>query len=127
MQRILVVEDSSLVQSIVKAALRRYGTVQIATVNNGVEALAAIARDGEPDLMLVDINMPRMSGIELLDELRGQGTVPRIPVIIVSTESDDADVQRGLDAGARAYLKKPFRTDDLCKVIDRVMAASTAA
>lgn len=123
MQRILVVEDSSLVQSIVKAALRRYGSVQIATVNNGVEALASIERDGEPDLMLIDINMPRMSGIELLDELRGQGTVPRIPVIIVSTESEESDVQRGLDAGARAYLKKPFRTDDLCKVIDRVMAA----
>ena len=123
MQRILVVEDSSLVQSIVKVALRRYGTVVISTVNNGVEALEAIARDGEPDLMLVDINMPRMSGIEFLDELRGQGAVPRIPVIIVSTESEDHDVQRGLDAGARAYLKKPFRTDDLCRVIDRVMAA----
>ena len=123
MQRILVVEDSSLVQSIVKVALRRYGTVEISTVNNGVEALEAIARDGEPDLMLVDINMPRMSGIEFLDELRGKGTVPRIPVIIVSTESEDHDVQRGLDAGARAYLKKPFRTDDLCRVIDRVMSA----
>jgi len=121
MQRILVVEDSSLVQSIVKVALRRYGSVHIASASNGVEALAAIARDGEPDLMLVDINMPRMSGIELLDELRGQGVVPRIPVIIVSTESDDHDVQRGLDAGARAYLKKPFRTEDLVPLMREIL------
>jgi CheY-like chemotaxis protein len=123
MQRILVVEDSSLVQSIVKVALRRYEKLHVASASNGVEALASIARDGEPDLVLLDINMPQMSGLELLDELRASGVVPRVPVIIVSTESEPDDVKRGLDAGARAYLKKPFRTDDLCKVIDRVLAA----
>jgi two-component system chemotaxis response regulator CheY len=123
MQRILVVEDSSLVQSIVKVALRRYERLHVASASNGVEALASIARDGEPDLVLLDINMPQMSGLELLDELRASGVVPRVPVIIVSTESEDDDVKRGLDAGARAYLKKPFRTDDLCKVIDRVLAS----
>jgi two-component system, chemotaxis family, chemotaxis protein CheY len=123
MQRILVVEDSSLVQSIVKVALRRYERLHVASASNGVEALASIARDGEPDLVLLDINMPQMSGLELLDELRASGVVPRVPVIIVSTESEPDDVKRGLDAGARAYLKKPFRTDDLCKVIDRVLAA----
>jgi CheY-like chemotaxis protein len=123
MQRILVVEDSSLVQSIVKVALRRYERLHVASASNGVEALASIERDGEPDLVLLDINMPQMSGLELLDELRASGVVPRVPVIIVSTESEDDDVKRGLDAGARAYLKKPFRTDDLCKVIDRVLAA----
>jgi CheY-like chemotaxis protein len=123
MQRILVVEDSSLVQSIVKVALRRYERLHVASASNGVEALASIERDGEPDLVLLDINMPQMSGLELLDELRASGVVPRVPVIIVSTESEDDDVKRGLDAGARAYLKKPFRTDDLCKVIDRVLAS----
>lgn len=119
MQRVLVVEDSSVVQSIVQLALRRYGVV-VTIARNGVEALAAIARDGEPDLMLVDINMPRMNGLELLAELRGSGAVPRIPVIMVSTEGA-ADMKRGLDAGARAYLRKPFRPDDLCTVIDGVM------
>ena len=123
MQRILVVEDSSLVQSIVKVALRRYERLHVASASNGVEALASIERDGEPDLVLLDINMPQMSGLELLDELRASGVVPRVPVIIVSTESEPDDVKRGLDAGARAYLKKPFRTDDLCKVIDRVLAS----
>ena len=122
MHRVLVVEDSSLVQSIVRAALRRY-SVDVECASNGVEALAAIARDGEPDLMLLDINMPRMSGLELLGELRASGTLSRLPVIIVSTEGSEADVQRGLDAGARAYLKKPFRPHELCQIIDRVMAA----
>lgn len=122
MQRILVVEDSSVVQSIVRLALRRYGCA-VEYARNGVEALEAIARGGEPDLMLVDINMPRMSGLELLAELRGSGVVPRIPVIIVSTEGEEHDVQRGMEAGARAYLRKPFRQDELCALIDSVVVS----
>jgi len=120
MQRILVVEDSSVVQSIVKIALRRYGCA-ITYTRDGVEALDAIAREGEPDLMLVDINMPRMNGLELLSELQGKGMVPRVPVIIVSTEGEDHDVERGLGAGARAYLRKPFRPDQLCALIDAMV------
>jgi two-component system chemotaxis response regulator CheY len=119
-QRILVVEDSTVVQSIVKLALKRYGCA-VTCAGNGVEALEAIARDGEPDLMLVDINMPRMSGLELLGELRDRGAVARIPIIIVSTEGEDHDVERGLQAGARAYLRKPFRQHELCAVIDSVV------
>lgn len=123
MLRILVVEDSSVVQAIVKSALRRYD--HAATyAGNGVEALEAIARDGEPDLILVDVNMPRMNGLELLGQLGAAGTVPRVPAIIVSTEGEDDDVRRGLDAGARAYLRKPFRGDQLCKLIDEVLGRS---
>jgi two-component system, chemotaxis family, chemotaxis protein CheY len=120
MPRILIVEDSSVVQSIVKVALRRHA-YELTCTANGVEALQAIARDGEPDLMLVDINMPRMNGLELLGELRAAGTVPRVPVIIVSTEGEEEDVRRGMDAGARAYLRKPFRGDQLCALIDSVL------
>jgi CheY-like chemotaxis protein len=122
MQRILVVEDSSLVQSIVQRALRRYGC-EITCVRDGVEALASIERDGEPDLVLMDINMPRMSGLELLGALRQSGRVPRMPVIVVSTEGTEGDIQRGLDAGARAYLRKPFRQEELCALIDEVTRA----
>ena len=123
MQRVLVVEDSSVVQSIVKIALRRYGC-STTYVRDGVEALEVIAREGEPDLMLVDINMPRMNGLELLAELNGTGVVPRVPVIIVSTEGEDHDVERGLGAGARAYLRKPFRPDQLQKLIDSVVVST---
>jgi two-component system chemotaxis response regulator CheY len=122
MKRILVVDDSSVVHSIVQLALRHY-RCEVATARNGVEALAAIARDGEPDLMIVDINMPRMNGLELLGELRGTGTLSRVSVIVVSTEGEEADVQRGLEAGARAYLRKPFRPDELRAAIDRTIGA----
>lgn len=123
MLRILVVEDSSVVQAIVKAALRRYEHTAV-YAGNGVEALEAIARDGEPDLILVDVNMPRMNGLELLGQLGATGTVPRVPAIIVSTEGEEDDVRRGLEAGARAYLRKPFRGEQLCAVIDSVLAAT---
>lgn len=110
-----------VVQAIVKRALRRYAC-DVVYATNGVEALDAIARDGEPDLMVVDINMPRMNGLELLGELRAAGAVPRIPVILVTTEGEDHDVERGLAAGARAYLRKPFRVEDLWAAIDAAVA-----
>jgi two-component system, chemotaxis family, chemotaxis protein CheY len=122
LQRILVVEDSSLVASIIRTALRRYHPCQVTCIANGVDALEVIAREGVPDLMLLDVNMPRMNGLELLAELRQLGAVPRIPVIIVSTEGDEEDIQRGLEAGARAYLRKPFRQEQLCALIDDVMS-----
>jgi CheY-like chemotaxis protein len=122
MERILVVEDSSLVRSIVGIALRRYQRCQVAYAGNGVEALAALERGAAPDLVLLDINMPKMNGLELLAELRELGVLPRLPVIIMSTEGADDDVRRGLDGGAVAYLRKPFRQDQLWEMIDTVMS-----
>ena len=119
-QRILLVEDSAVVQAVVRQALRR-SPCDVTWAKDGVAALAYLREGFEPDLVLLDINLPRMNGLELLTELRASGVVPRVPVIIVSTEGEDHDVARGLEAGARAYLRKPFRADQLWEVIDSVM------
>ena len=80
---------------------------------DGEEALAKIVADPEIDLVLLDINMPKMNGFEVLKELSVRGLVPALRVIVVTTEGRDEDAQRGLAAGAAAYLTKPFRADEV--------------
>lgn len=104
----------------VRQALRR-SACDVTWAKDGVQALGHLRDGGDPDLVLLDINLPRMNGLELLAELRATGVVPRVPVIIVSTEGADHDVARGLEAGARAYLRKPFRPEQLWQAIDSVM------
>ena len=122
MQRVFVVDDSPLVRSMLRAML---GSVlpegQLILLSNGLEAMARIEQDGEPDLMLVDINMPEMDGLEFLQALRGRGVLDRVPVIIVSTEQTPQDIERGLAAGARAYLGKPFDAKQLGAAVEKVM------
>jgi len=122
LRRILLVEDSAVVQAVVKGALRKY-RCQVVCAADGVAALATLAQIGDPDLVLLDINLPRMNGLELLGELRASGLAARVPVIIVSTEGEEHDIARGMEAGARAYLRKPFRAEQLCGVIDAVLEA----
>src|SRR5690348_3297880 len=96
-----------------RSFLARVDGLSISFAQNGKEALDHIEREGDPNLILLDVNMPVMNGLEFLAELatrRGRG---RIPVIIVSTEGKEHDILRGLEAGARAYLRKPFTAEEL--------------
>jgi CheY-like chemotaxis protein len=120
-QRVLLVEDSAVVQAVVRQALRR-GGCELVWARDGVAALTSLQDGADPDLILLDINLPRMNGLELLGELRAAGTLARVPVIIISTEGEDHDIARGLEAGARAYLRKPFRAQQLWEAISAVMA-----
>ena len=122
MRRILVVDDSELMQSLMKYALGRLKDFEVSFARNGKEALDLITSTGEPSLILLDINMPVMDGFGLLRRLTTLGMTQRVPVIIVSTEGCEADVLRGLEAGARAYLPKPFKAQDLHTMIERVLS-----
>jgi CheY-like chemotaxis protein len=122
MRRILVVDDSDLMHSLMKYALGRIKNAEVSFAKNGKEALDFLTSNGEPSLILLDINMPVMDGLDLLRRLTTLGVTQRVPVIIVSTEGKDADVLRGLEAGARAYLPKPFRAQDLHTMIERVLS-----
>lgn len=120
MLRILVVDDSSFLHSILRISLRRYCDCQIGYAKHGAEALETL-REAEPDLILLDVNMPVMSGLEFLAHLKEGGVLDRVPVIIVSTEGEEEDVIRGLEAGATAYLRKPFKEVELHRLLDRVV------
>jgi two-component system chemotaxis response regulator CheY len=116
-KKILVVEDSKLVHRMYELMLRPHVLVY---AMDGREGLQRLAENADIDLIVLDINMPQVNGFEFLAHAKANPVFARIPVIIVSTEGKEADIQRGLDAGAAAYLKKPFLRDQLMAVIERV-------
>jgi CheY-like chemotaxis protein len=108
--KVLVVDDSDLMQRMYGVMLRG---VPLLFARDGREALARLAEHADVDLVLLDINMPNMNGFELLAELAARGLLPGLPVIVVTTEGREQDAQRGLAAGAAAYLAKPFRGEEV--------------
>jgi len=97
--------------------LRQYPLVH---AYDGKEALERLAESKDVDLVLLDMNMPRMNGLELLEAMKADERMKRIPVVLVTTEGSDEQTQRGLEAGAAAYVKKPFRNEELIAVVQRL-------
>jgi two-component system, chemotaxis family, chemotaxis protein CheY len=119
---ILIIEDSELLHrmyDLIFSRYKGYGT-KLLHAYNGKEGLAVLGSNLDIDLILLDINMPVMSGLEFLLQCRSQKAFQKIPVIIISTEGHEEDTRRGLEAGARAYLTKPFHPGDLNKIIERI-------
>jgi two-component system chemotaxis response regulator CheY len=116
-RKVLVVEDSRLIHKMYEVMLR---PCAIVAAHDGKEGLAKLGENPDVDVIILDINMPHMSGLEFLAEVKGNQGVAAIPVIIVSTEGKETDVQRGLAAGAIAYLKKPFQREELLKILSRI-------
>jgi CheY-like chemotaxis protein/anti-sigma regulatory factor (Ser/Thr protein kinase) len=121
MRQILVVDDSETMRSFMRLLLVRMKDYQVRFLKNGQEALESISEHGEPSLILLDINMPVMNGLEFLGRMTELGLVARVPVVLVSTEGRDEDILRGLESGAKAYLRKPFKPQELHQVIERVL------
>jgi len=105
-QRILVVDDVADNREIVRARLESQG-YEITTADDGEAALAAVA-ESPPDLILLDVMMPKLDGIETVKRLKADTTLPFIPVILLTAKTDTKDVVAGLEAGADEYLTKPF-------------------
>ena len=117
--RVLIVDDSSVMRKIVERSLRQAG-VEIAEVveaSNGAEALAEVQKAAF-DLILSDINMPAMDGLEFLRNLSNVESAKEIPVVMITTEGSEARVVEALSVGAKGYLRKPFTPE---QVKERVM------
>lgn len=115
LDKILVVDDSRLVHRLMQTMLKGK---ELVGARSGLEGLAVLEDNPDTDLILLDINMPEMNGLEFLERVKSDPALSGIPVIIVSTEGKEEDTERGLAAGAAAYVKKPFRPDELHSVID---------
>jgi two-component system chemotaxis response regulator CheY len=105
--RALVVDDSRAMRSIIRRHLDELG-IAVDEAGSGAEALFVLNHIQTPDVILLDWNMPEMNGLECLRRLRADSATENLPVMMVTTESEMAQVALALDAGANEYLMKPF-------------------
>ena len=123
-KKILVVDDSLLLHKMYEHAFRAYPAhvVEMHSATNGRDALARLHEHPDTALILLDVNMPEMSGIEFLRHVQAEAAFRDIAVVLQSTEDQVEDIQRGLAAGARGYLTKPFTHHQLYQLLDAVLA-----
>jgi two-component system chemotaxis response regulator CheY len=120
--RILIVEDSPTMRSLLTSSLEELeGPVKITETSSGFEALRELPR-GTWDLVVTDINMPDINGLELVSFLKSTRTYRKIPLVIVSTEGSERDREKGLELGADAYLVKPFEPAELRETVRDLLA-----
>jgi two-component system, chemotaxis family, chemotaxis protein CheY len=112
--RALIVDDSSVMRKIVERSLRQAGVEldQVCEASNGAEALSAL-HDNPVDLILCDINMPVMDGLEFVRRVSTVESARGIPIVMITTEGSEAHVVQALSAGARGYIRKPFTPDQV--------------
>lgn len=113
-KKLLVVDDSKLIHKMFEVMLRAYPQVH---AMDGREGLQRLGEHADIDLILLDINMPNMNGLEFLAEIKRDAAFADLPVIIISTEGKAEDTERALAAGASAYITKPFRSDQVISAI----------
>ncbi len=120
MKNVLVVEDSKAIRSMMRVSLEEAGGFFVEEAGNGFEALKALPTR-RFDLIITDINMPDINGLELISFVRSNPAYNDIPLIIVSTEKSDEDKKRGLALGASSYVIKPFSKEDLMAAVNKVL------
>lgn len=131
MRRILVVEDSASTRSLVRAILEdpafatAVGPVEITEAQSGFDAMRLLPRT-RYDLIITDINMPDVNGLELIHFIRKSDQYRRTPLIIISTQATERDVERGKKLGADEYVPKPFSPEQLRGTCQRLLDASPA-
>jgi len=116
---VLCADDDEDILSLVSLRLRRAG-FDVATAADGEQAVQ-IARERQPALAVLDVMMPKLTGYEVLAELRGDEALRGMKVILLSARVQEVDVARGMDAGADAYLAKPFKAQDLVSKVEELL------
>jgi DNA-binding response OmpR family regulator len=119
---ILVADDEADILALVAYRLKQDG-YEVVQATNGEEAVE-MGRELIPDLAVIDVMMPFMDGYEVTELMRGAKETERVPVILLTARIQDADVKRGTEAGADAYIKKPFSPDELKTRVAALLAES---
>ena len=116
---ILVIEDDPAVQTLVRKALGMYGfAVQVA--DDGLDGLMKLEAM-KPDLIIIDMMMPRLDGMTFVKAIKGRGETRGIPVIFLTAKSDPKSMIEGINVGARFYVTKPFQIDDLIGKVQKAL------
>src|SRR5688500_1597391 len=115
MSKILIADDSSTMRKIIMRVLRQAGfdTQEILEAANGVEGLKRVAESPDVRVVLSDVNMPEMGGLDFVKALRAKHTKESLPIVMISTEGADATIQSAIEHGANAYVTKPFTPESM--------------
>ncbi len=110
--RVLLVDDSQAMRAFVEAALEEHDEFEVDSARTGFEALKLLPT-GDYDLVITDINMPDLNGLELIRFARSHDRYKTTPILIISTEGSRRDVEKAMDLGASEYLVKPFTPEQV--------------
>ncbi|HZC31144.1 MAG TPA: response regulator [Gaiellaceae bacterium] len=124
MSTVLVAEDDDDILALVRTCLEREG-YDVVEARDGALALERMRE--QPDLLVLDIGLPMVDGIEVLKEAQRDARLRSIPVVILTAKAQEADIRRGLEAGAQAYIPKPFSPTKLAQVVRGLLAQPPGA
>jgi len=119
---VLIVDDSPVMRTFIRRVMRLSGfeVGECWEASNGEEALAEL-REHRVDVILTDINMPKMNGEELLKRLEQEGTLRKVPALVISTDATKNRILRMLSLGAEGYMTKPFSPESLREELERIL------
>lgn len=122
--RVLIVDDSSVMRKIVERSLRQAGldTMVVLEAGSGTDGLEVL-KSQSVHLILSDINMPSMDGLEFLRQIRAQDLAPGVPVVMITTESSEEHVKQAILSGAQGYIRKPFTAEQVKERVLPLLAA----
>jgi two-component system chemotaxis response regulator CheY len=123
MKRLLIVDDSKLMRDMVAACLRPLGEAAFEFAGTGLEAIERLALSTF-DLVILDLNMPDVGGIEVIEFVRSQDHLRQLPILVVTTRGDDPSRTRVLEAGASGFLSKPFAPPQLLEEVRRLLPST---
>jgi two-component system chemotaxis response regulator CheY len=121
-KQILVVDDSVTMRQMVSFTLTSAG-FEVIEAGDGQEAVGKLNGGARPNLVITDLNMPKMDGISLIKAVRAMPTLKLTPILMLTTESDETKKKEGQTAGATGWIVKPFNPEQMLKVIAKVMPA----
>ena len=116
---ILIVDDSETVRQVLQLALGNAG-YQVVEAEDGFDALAKLS-GAQIDMLITDLNMPNMDGLELIKKVREEGKHRFTPIVVLTTESSEEKKKAGREAGASGWIVKPFKPEQLLKVVKMVL------
>lgn len=118
MQTVLAVDDSETMRQMVKMTLQA-GNYQVVLANDGEDGLSKFLSTSDVDLIITDINMPKMDGLGLIREIRSRNST--VPILALTTESEDGMRKKGAEAGANGWLVKPFKPAQFIDIVRQIL------
>ncbi len=120
-KKVLVVDDSMTVRQQVGAVLTQAG-YDVVEASDGVEGVEAIAAHADLKMVICDVNMPRLNGLDMVEKVKAGGLNANLPIIMLTTEGSPALIQKAKGAGAKGWILKPFKPDQLLATVEKLTA-----